>query len=222
MGLFDKFKKEPDKIQKQEIPHRAIQNMEFSEIIGKDSMKQIIAEYCDDKADFKQFYDTTRLIIEERPVEVNGTPVYSAKVAWYSQNDCVYLGENGEEYGRKSNTTDIKLQIDMNKLYTDPEYQRVLMTQLLEQKRVERYMQTGMQEEPEQPCGNYVGSVDINSKTGRYGKVFRSDIGKIIHGSPEMVSRRQQYRENQARAKEQIKARKQAEIERLQKEIDEL
>lgn len=226
MGIFSNLfrKKEPEVKQSKgrpEIPIQDTPNIEITEIV-EDNDKKIMAEYYDDNPDFKKFYDVTRLIIDRKPIEINGALIYSAKVSWYGQNDCIYLEEDGEDLERRNQMTDIRLQLNMPNLYTDPEYQNVLMTQLLDMKRVQRYMQMGMEEDAEQPCGNYIGNVDINPQNGNYVEGFRIDIGNVIHKSPEMVAKRQRYRAAQERARQKAKAEKQAQIAKLQKEIDEL
>lgn len=221
MGLFNRRKKQ------EEMPQMVVKDepqncMKISRAMTSEYGEQIIAEYYEDDADFKKFYDTTKLVINPTPININGVPVYYAQVSWYGQTDAIYFGPNGEEMGRRSDMTNIKLEIDMNKLCTDPQYQEVLMLGLLDKKRVERYMQMGLEEESKQPCGDYIGGVALSDKTMQYAKMFRTYVGQAVHSSPEMVAKRQRYQENRRMAKEKMKREKQAQIERLQREIDEL
>lgn len=198
------------------------QDDEKMKISQMDNKQFFVAEYYSGNSKSKKFYDTTRLVVDTVPSKVNGVPVYSAYVAWYGQNDCVYLGDNGKDMGRRNQFTEVKLQLDMQKLYRDPRYQRILAEGLLDQNRVQRYMKDGLSENPERKCGNYIGGIGITPNTGNYCKVFNTNIGRIIHDSPTMVATRQKHRAEQERKRQQEMARKQAQIKKLQKEMREL
>ena len=86
---------------------------------------------------------------------------------------------------------------DFNLLQNDPNYVHALMCNLLNRDRVMKYLQRGLQENPENPCGKYVGSIEKSENT--YKKVFDSNIGRISHNSPEMVAERKTKRENEIR-----------------------
>ena len=181
-------------------------------------------DYFDKDASFKQMYDTTRIIVDAVPTMIAGHQIYSAKVSWYGQNDAVYLDPQYADMGRRNQFTDIKLGLDVNKFFSDPAYQDVLMLQLLEKSRIERYIGEGLKDTPKQPCGDYIGHVGVSSKSNsnEYRKIFSEAVGREVHYSHEMVKKRERHKQYQEQQKQAMMARKQAEIERLQKEIDDL
>lgn len=224
MGILDIFKpknKETKESVGQAPQAQSIQNNASSNAsISRDNHGNIIVEYYDPVATAREFYDTTKLVINPIPTRVEGQLVYSAKVAWYGSSDCIVMDPTTGEIigGRKGAFTDIKLEIDNERLFTDPMYQKVLMTQLLDQKRVEyRYIPMGLEEYPEQPCGNYVGRV-----SREYKKQFDVAVGQAIHNSPEMIEKRQRHFERIEKARQAQIAEKRAQIEKLQQEMDEL
>lgn len=218
MGIFSNMFKSKDKQTSEPIrPTPVNQTNQNMATFLRDDSGNIIVEYYDPVTTAREFYDTTKLVIAPNPVEIDGEKVYSAEVAWYGENDCFMLDENGENMGRRSDFKSIKLEIDTDKLYSDPMYQKVLMTQLLSRNRVNRYLQIGMEENPEHPCGNYVGRVSEN-----YGKQFNPRIGKAVHNSPEMVEKRRIEAERKEEARQAQIAKKQEEMKRLQEEIDRL
>ena len=224
MGFFDRFKK------KEEVPANDVQNAKQESLItthsyrGKDGLDYLECEYYDSQADFKKFYDTTKLVICTIPeILPSRKRVYQAKVAHYSQNDAVYFGKDGEDISRRNQYTDIRLEMNFEKLLTDPEYQKILMNGLLDKKRVERYIGAGLQDYPTDahPCGNYIGFVDINQRTGKYGKIFDPKIGEEVHNLPEMVQIREKYKQMKEQAKQSKIANLEAERDRLNKLIAE-
>ena len=103
------------------------------------------------------------------------------------------IDKEGKRIGRMNQYKDILTKIDFNLLKNDPAYVRVLMEELLDKARVERYLMNGLQEKSEQPSGKYVGSIDLID--GVYRKYFDSRIGIMSHNSPEMQIKRQEYKE---------------------------
>lgn len=181
-------------------------------------------DYYDKDASFKQMYDTTRIVVDAVPTMIAGHQIYSAKVSWYGKNDAVYLDPQYGDMGRRNQFTDIKLGLDVNKFFSDPAYQAVLMRQLLDKNRIERYISQGLEDSPKTPCGNYIGHVGISSKSNsnEYRKIFSEAVGREVHYSHEMLTKREEYKQYQEQQRQAMMARKQAEIERLQKEIDDL
>ena len=96
------------------------------------------------------------------------------------------------------------------------------MTGLLDQKRVERYIDNGMQENPTNPNGRYVGQIGVDPKTGKYRKEFNVPTGMASHYSPEQVARREEQKELKLHRKREEIARKRHEISRMKQELDEL
>ena len=136
----------------------------------------------------------------------------------------VFLPPQYGDTGRRNQFTDVKLGLDVNKFFSDPQYQDVLMRQLLEKKRVERYIGEGLKDNPAQPCGNYIGYVgySIQSNSNEYKKIFSGSVGHEVHYSNEMLTKREKHKQYQEEQRQEMIARKQAEIDRLQKEIDTL
>ena len=97
------------------------------------------------------------------------------------------------------------LGLDMQKLFSDQQYQETLMLDLLESKRVKKYMEWGLQETPQYECGNYIGEVGRSAKTGEYIKKFNTMIGRMVHYSHDMVTKRNEHKEEQKRIKEDAK-----------------
>ena len=224
MGLFDRFKKKEEP----KIPTYAPETQKQESLIesysytGKDGQSYLECEYYDQNSDFKKFYDTTKLVICTTPeVLPSGRTVYSARVAYYGNNDAVYFGNDGQDMGRRNQFTKIRLGINFDKLLNDPEYQKVLMNGLLDQKRVERYVNAGLQDHPtnQMPCGNYVGCVDINQRTGKYGKIFDARLGEEVHNLPSQVNTREQYKQMQEQQREIRISKLEAERARLDAQI---
>ena len=230
MGLFDKFlhknteaKENTNSVTRPvSIPPLPVLN-QVQQIKNKNGRLYYQLEYYDRTAPYKQMYDTTRIIVDAVPTMIAGHPTYSAKVSWYGQNDAVYLDPQYGDTGRRNQFTDVKLGLDVNKFFSDPQYQDVLMRQLLEKKRVERYIGEGLKDNPAQPCGNYIGYVgySIQSNSNEYKTLFSGSVGHEVH-SNEMLTKREKHKQYQEEQRQEMIARKQAEIDRLQKEIDTL
>lgn len=215
MGFLDLFKKGKN-IQSNQ-PEIVEEPFNIKYGINKNGKLQV--EFYDKNAAFKQFYDTTRLIIDDKAVTLAGEEVQNCKVSWYGENDCCELNKQTGEFEspKAGNYKEVLAQIDLELLKNDKNYCYAVMKGLLDQKRVERYLETGLQEVPEQPCGNYIGGV---RKTERgYGKFFSTDVGKVSHNSDLMKNKRQRQREAAKKAREAAIANRKAEIERLEEEI---
>lgn len=190
--------------------------------------------------DYGKLDDATRLVVDTTPIEMpNGQKIYEAVVFWYNEENCVRLDENGREWYHEEKAVEmmngkefefhtggakIKLGIDFNRL-NDREYQKILMEQLLEQTRVQKYLNNGLKENPDMECGNYIGEIGINKDTGRYQKTFNPTIGKIVHNSKEQIEARNSYQEDlrmrrdfEIKQQQDIISRAQAEIKKLQNE----
>ncbi|NLC88337.1 MAG: hypothetical protein GX682_06220 [Clostridiaceae bacterium] len=101
MGIFDKFKKEQKTIKKEIIQEeKTPYNIEKN--ITRDGKLQI--DFYDRTVNkFKEFYDTTRIVIGENTEIVGGYEVQKALVSWYNQDDGIILNpQNKEEIGSRT------------------------------------------------------------------------------------------------------------------------
>lgn len=221
MGFLDRFKKqnkneviaEP----KGQIPQKRNENaIEYS--CTDDG--RLVIELIEQRTKPGQFYDTTKLVFDNKMVELEGHYLQNCMVSWYGQEDCVRLDSNGNDYGRRGQFKNVLADIDTSLIWNDEEYCLAVMKKLLNQDRVEEYLNRGLQESPDVPCGKYVGGIKLRGE--EYRKVFHPGVGKASHNSPEMVDKRQrlqeQKRQNQARAI----ADKKALIAKLQQEVDDM
>ncbi len=140
-----------------------------------------------------------------------GCNVYDCKVSWYHENDAIMLDEQDSRHDFK----DIKLTVDPYLLQTDDAYTTCLMYALLDQSRVNDMLARGMVDNPDKPCGNYVGSVILND--GNYVKYFDDRVGMPVHHSKEMVEKRRVYQE-----RESMRRAKDAKRKELQRQLYEL
>ncbi len=224
MGFFDKFKKRKDNNLQQSVPNvdytptNAESNINYSTSTRGGNLQ---VEYYDENAKFDQFYDTTRLVIKNITT-LGGQQVLSCDVSWYSRDDCqIKDEETGKwESRRASDYSQVLAQIDVRRLQIDRDYCTMVMKGLLNQKRVEKYLEKGLQEHTERPCGEYIGGV--GERNGKLSKFFSEKVGIEAHYAPYMINRRnkiaiQQINENQRKIDNYNK-----QIEKLQRENDDL
>lgn len=215
MGLFDKFKKK-EQVVNEEIKKQLPYNIVFN--TTADGRLQV--DFYDENADFKQFYDTTRLVIGNNTKNIEGYNLQSALVSWYSMSDAVIVNEYGQETGRRNDYKEILTQIDINLLQSNPNYCISVMKNLLDKKRVEKYLEDGFKENSSLECGNYVGSIE--RRENKYLKWFNPDIGKAVHNSSFMIQKRNENKmQEEERIQRSIKD-KQRRIDMLRQEIEEL
>ncbi len=156
----------------------------------------------------------TRLVLEPRPERINYHKVYTGKVSWYNTLDTMYF-DKGNMRDPRNRGPKIRLSVDPDLLQTDNEYTEIVMGDLLSKNRVTSYMNRGLTENPDIPCGNYVGGVRV-LRNGRYDKFFDSKTGYYVHNLPEIARYRAGYQEkgrrNQAisRRKRQLYAEMEA------------
>ena len=218
MGLFDRFKKKEDLKTKSNVEEMR-KNYEITYGITSDGRLQI--DFYDMKSEIGQFYDTTRLIVGNNPVIFDNQAVQNCIVSWYRQDDTTFA--DPKYNGESMNARDYKgilAQIDPMLLQYDENYCVSVMKDLLNQKRVNQYLQNGLQENPERPCGKYVGG--IQKTDNGYRKFFAINVGKASHNSRLMVERRRENRERAEQKKQMEIARRKAEIQKLQSEIDDI
>ncbi len=221
MGFFDRFKKNDKQnigsgVNNRQPVGQLLFDVEYSPV----SNGNLQVEFYDKDSDFKKFYDTTRLIIGRQPLNIEGHPVYSCAVSWYGHSDCQMFDEKTGKFDslRAQEYRGVLAEIDLELLQTDPNYCNMVMKGLLDKQRVERYLESGLQETPEQPCGKYIGGVRQTERG--YGKFFSTVVGKASHNSDLMVKRRQERREMIEAQKQKAIADKKAQIKKLQIELD--
>jgi hypothetical protein len=221
MGFFDRFKK-CDKQNESNVANNRQQVTQLPfDIEYKPTLNgNLQVEFYDNDRDFKKFYDTTRLIIGRQPLNIEGHQVYNCAVSWYGQNDCQILDKKTGLFDslRAQEYRGVLAEIDLELLQTDPNYCNMVMKELLDKQRVERYLESGLQETPEQPCGKYIGGVRQTERG--YGKFFSTVVGRASHNSDLMINRRKEHREMIELQRQNAIENKKAQIKKLQSELD--
>ena len=87
---------------------------------------------------------------------------------------------------------------------------------------MEKYLENGLQENPEVPCGNYIGQLCYIPERGIYKKQFDPYIGDFSHNSTPQVERRRQHKLKLEERKRNAIKEKQEQIAKLQQEIDDI
>ena len=214
MGLFERFKKVKGEPKKQNVE----QELPFEVSFSTNQNGTFQVDFYDKFPKPRQFYDTTRLIVDPRPLVMNNKYVLNGAVSWYGQDDAIILDDRGQESGRRSLYRGILAQIDLNLLQTDANYCYTVMKQLLEKSRIEKYLCQGLEKNPERPCGKYIGGVEIIEN--EYKKIFDANIGRESHYSKLMIDRRRENDLKQQIEQEEQIRRKQEQINKIQEEID--
>lgn len=215
MGFLDRFRRNKEEV-KMHPNIEPSRNYEFS-----GSNFKVKRENNSIQLDFfnaekrSEFYDTTRIILNDNAHSmISEEDVQTAYVSWYAENDTIEVLPG---MGLTSRATDYKkvlVSIDTNLLLTDPQYRSIVMNSLLDEKRVERYLEQGLQDDPNVPCGNYIGGVRMTDKGWR--KYFSQSVGRIVHSMPENVSKRQEKRRREEMYKQQKIAELYQEIKKVQ------
>lgn len=220
MGLLDMFKKKEEiQEQNQNIPQNQTLPYDIKLKVNEEGKLQI--DFHERNPDFKQFYDTTRLIVDAQRTDMGSIPLKECRVSWYGESDMIMFDSGtGEEISRRTNYKNVLADIDINLLQKDYNYCVSVMQGLLNEKRVDRYLNDGLKEQPEVPCGRYVGG--IRNVENTYKKYFDQQAGRIAHNSVDMVNKRNEIKlQQEAKRQQQLRA-KQEELAKLQSEIDEL
>ena len=217
MGFFDIFRKQKTN----DLP---INNSE-ERIYNKDDIKmnytqegRLVVEFYEQSNDIRQFYDTTKLIIDNKDVDLSGTLVQNCWVSWYGSDDCCYLDPIMKKNERRNRFRNVLAQIDIDLLERDRNYCISVMKKLLNEKRVNEYLEKGLMDNPRIPCGKYVGGIDKVSDT--YRKVFDADLGEASHNSSEMINRRREVKLELQRKHKKERAEKEKQYNRLKKELE--
>ena len=215
MGIFDRFKKRENNIEKTKETTKNNLPFKLSFQTRRDGSLQV--DFHDKKADFRKIYDSTRLVIQGT-VNVNGDYVKDCLVSWYKDDDAVLIADPDAGYDYKN----ILADIDVQRLQTDADYCQTVMAELLEKNRVEKYLDRGLEEQPtETPCGNYIGGVSWREE-GYWGKYFSPRIGMAVHYSDFMNRKRFEHRQEQEYKKQQQIRARQEQIKRLEQEIQDI
>ena len=223
MGFFDRFKKKDNQNVRELVTSRQpVEQLPPNASFSQLSNGNLQVEFYDEDSNFKKFYDTTRLIIDRQPLNIEGYLVYNCAVSWYGQNDCQMLNEKTGKFDslRAQEYRGVLAEIDLEQLQSDPSYCIMVMKELLDKQRVERYLESGLQESPAQPCGKYIGGVS-QTEVG-YRKFFSMAVGQASHNSELMVNRRQERRARMEAKKQKEIEDKRAQIAELQSELNDM
>ena len=185
MGLFDRFKKKKKELENNNKLNEGEKGYEIEYGRTRDGRLQV--DFYDKSAKIGQFYDTTRFVVDNKPLILANEEVRNCIVSWYRQDDTIF--GNPEYEGESLNARDYKgilAQIDPMLLSVDENYCSVVMRNLLDQKRVLKYLEDGLQETPERPCGKYIGGVRSTEKG--YDKFFSLPVGRASHNSDLMIN----------------------------------
>ena len=209
MGFLDIFRKKAKVETHYDIPEPHSAREHILREITDDGKLQI--DYIE-KPDFKKDYDSTRLVLETIPENINGCRVYTGKVSWYNQNDAIMFDGNDSRHIGLT----VRMEVEPNLLRTNDEYVSWVMKGLLNKNRVRSYHERGLIDNPDVPCGNYVGGIETKSD-GSFRKIFNNIIGSYVHNMPTVRQARAQYQE-----RKRIERAKQARREQLYKELHDL
>ena len=138
-------------------------------------------------------------------------------ISWYGQNDAIMV-----DFDPREDYEIILATLDVDRMTTDTRYCTYAVKQLLNRKRVEEYLERGKsQEEPEVPCGNYVGTI-VQEADGRLRKKFDCAVGRASHNSPYMLQVRKDIKEQMEQAKAKRREQLEAQIQDAQNELENL
>lgn len=209
MGFLDLFRKKTQKVTRYDDPEADNEAAHVLREITDDGKLQI--DYME-KPDFRKPYDSTRLVLETIPENINGYKVYTGKVSWYNQGDTIMFDNNDSRHRGWT----VRMEVEPTLLRTNDEYVSWVMVELLNRSRVQSYIEKGLIDNPDVPCGNYVGGIDAKPD-GSFGKIFDNFIGTYVHNMPAVRQTREQYQE-----RKRIERAKQARREQLRKELHDL
>ena len=156
MGLFDRFKKNKQETDKK--VDNISKDYEIKYGMSQDGRLQI--DFYDRNIKVGQFYDTTRLIVGDKTVVLANQRVQNCIVSWYRQDDTIFSDPQYENESIDARSyKGVLAQIDPVLLQSDEKYCSNVMRYLLNKKRVNQYLENGLQESPEHPCGKYIGGM---------------------------------------------------------------
>ena len=222
MGFFDIFKKifgnKKNDNMLDVAKHSEAKKKPFDIQYTPTNEGNLLIEFHDNEARNFSEYDTTRLIIRSTPSKMANVQVCNCAVAWYGEYDNIMYDRNGRERGNRVNFHGVLTQIDPDLMISDENYCATVMRTLLAKNRVETILSKGLQENPEIPFGKYIGG--MRKEGNRYVDFFNKDVGQASHYSPLMEGRRQQIRLMQEKQRDIDRQRKQAELRKLQAEVN--
>lgn len=226
MGLFDRFKKKDlQKVEEDNASRTQSTQADFDIEYGHSSDGRYLqVEFHDNRADFKKFYDITRLIVRRQPLDMAGHQVYNCAVSWYGSDDCQMFDEKAGtfESQRALDYSMVLAEIDLNLLQSNPIYCNAVIRTLLDKQRVESYLERGLQDSPNIPCGMYIGGIKQTQEGYGYGKFFSTVVGRASHFSDSMIDKRREHKEAlEAKRLKAIEA-KRAQLDKLRSEIEEM
>lgn len=144
-------------------------------------------------------YNRVELTLDDVNTELNQHSstqnVYNARVVYYEYGDT----QMNDERDTRHNFKNITIGIDQNAV-NDPNYLNVLMTQLLDRKRVMDCLEDTYSYDASRHYGDYVGFVGYSQNRGGYTKMCDVNVAQYRHN---------QYEENRAK-NEVIKQKQQA------------
>lgn len=213
MGLLNIFKK--NKETQTTIPVQEKNPFDITYNQLEDGSIQIDFLDNDSRITLGQFYDTTRLIISSEDIALGNHQVSNCYVSWYDSTDAERLDKQTRKYSYR----EVWAEIDRQQI-GNPQYIAILMRGLLKKSRVEEYLSKGLQEQPDRPCGKYIGGIQMTSNG--YGKVFNQEIGNIAHNTYDMRMQRAVHKRNEEERKAAEIDAKRRKISELQSQIDEL
>ena len=115
MGFLDIFRKKTPKVTHSDMPEPYYASEHILRNITDDGKLQ--RDYIE-KPDFKKDYDSTRLVLETIPENINGYRVYTGKVSWYNQKDAIMLDGNDSRHIGLT----VRMAVEPNLLRTNDEY----------------------------------------------------------------------------------------------------
>lgn len=229
MGFLDIFKKKDNQNSSTKVNNRNEINsvakpqmnkppFEINYKVLPDGNFQV--ELYERNAEFKKFYDITRLIISKQQQQLADHTVWDCSVSWYGKSDCHMIDPKTGilDSPRALDYRNILAEFDVRLLQTDPNYCNAVMTDLMDKKRVAKYLSNGLDENSPNPCGKYIGG--MQQAPNNYIKFFYGPAGRASHYSPSMVAERQKQRIEMEQRKQQAIMNKRAEIARLQNELN--
>lgn len=222
MGFLDIFKKKENNVQKPNI-RLQMEQKPFDIKLRATNDGRLQVDFYDRESEFKNFYDTTRLIVSGIPLNIGGKDVYNCMVSWYGESDCQMMIDKATKEMSSLRAIDYRevlAEIDLDLLQTDTKYCEKLMKGLLNKSRVESYLENGLQEMPQRPCGQYIGG--LRQTEDGYKKIFDAYIGRKSHNSSQMVEKRRERRKQIEDIKRRQIDDKKAQIRKLQAELDDM
>lgn len=190
MGLLDFFRKKKTKQASQNMSDTNQYQEKVPDIKYSYTKEGIlIIDFYDDEPELAQTYDSTRLAINPTALQIANKDVYNCIVSWYSCYAPAECGPRAVLDGQEN----ILAEIDLQLITIDPEYCYTVMKGLLNKKRVTGFLEDGLKENPIKPCGNYIGGIIEDEKTGDYVEDFSNKVGIAVHNSPKIVEFRKAY-----------------------------